>query len=370
MATVNQGRVGFVPKGEYNPSTQYVKFDTVTYGSNTYVAWATVTGVTPGTDETKWKLLVNNNVDIEELKSWLNIINGSDNSAELNPAINNRAINGATATFNNGELLMYGKAAGVRWLLCLGNQDTIRSSTGTFSETVGKGTYIAKIKVRGYKTTEQVASYTYDTFANRTDIKEVFDSAPTENSVNPVTSAGIYNSLLTECLKSSNNVPALADNTDFDSLHDSYTYRVSNNTHANTMLNIPEKVSGKLFVVTSASALRQYQIYITDTSNTRIYFRQYNGNVWSTWKQNITNAEFDSVKNNVSTLSKSLKIKYEYGSWSTFTELFSVYVPTLAGYIRFGFRHYVVEEKNCNCNVRCIYPGDLIFRAVIYTVTK
>lgn len=78
MATVNLGRVGFVPKGEYSASTQYVKFDTVTYGSNTYVAWATVTGVTPGTDETKWKLLVNNNVDIEELKGTLTGIAGLD----------------------------------------------------------------------------------------------------------------------------------------------------------------------------------------------------------------------------------------------------------------------------------------------------
>lgn len=50
MATVNLGRVGFVPKGEYVASTQYTKYDIVTYNGSTYAAWATMTGVTPGTD--------------------------------------------------------------------------------------------------------------------------------------------------------------------------------------------------------------------------------------------------------------------------------------------------------------------------------
>ena len=92
MATVNLGRVGFVPKGEYSASTEYVKFDTVTYGSNTYVAWATVTGVTPGTDDTKWKLLVNNNVDIEELKNITNEITTllSDGKALLSSSLTDK----------------------------------------------------------------------------------------------------------------------------------------------------------------------------------------------------------------------------------------------------------------------------------------
>ena len=45
MATINLGRVGFVPQGEYDPTTPYEKYDTVTYNGNTYVAWAAFSNV-------------------------------------------------------------------------------------------------------------------------------------------------------------------------------------------------------------------------------------------------------------------------------------------------------------------------------------
>lgn len=48
------GRVGFVPRGDYDPETEYHKYDVVIDDGNSYVAKTTVTGVTPGTDETKW----------------------------------------------------------------------------------------------------------------------------------------------------------------------------------------------------------------------------------------------------------------------------------------------------------------------------
>lgn len=38
MASINLGRVGFVPKGEYVPATTYVKYDVVSYNGSNYVA--------------------------------------------------------------------------------------------------------------------------------------------------------------------------------------------------------------------------------------------------------------------------------------------------------------------------------------------
>ena len=38
MATVNLGRVGFVPRGAYNAATAYVKMDIVSYNGSNYAA--------------------------------------------------------------------------------------------------------------------------------------------------------------------------------------------------------------------------------------------------------------------------------------------------------------------------------------------
>ena len=61
MATINLGRVGFVPRGEYSESAQYVKYDLVSYKSSVYCVLASsVTGVTPSDDGTNYLLFVNN----------------------------------------------------------------------------------------------------------------------------------------------------------------------------------------------------------------------------------------------------------------------------------------------------------------------
>lgn len=61
MATKNLGRVGFVPKGEYSASATYNAFDVVSYQGASYVVRVDGTqGVTPGTDATKYLVLVDN----------------------------------------------------------------------------------------------------------------------------------------------------------------------------------------------------------------------------------------------------------------------------------------------------------------------
>ena len=65
MATKNLGRVGFVPKGEYNPRATYNAFDVVSWQGSTYVVRENgVTNVTPGTDANKYMVLVDNSAKL------------------------------------------------------------------------------------------------------------------------------------------------------------------------------------------------------------------------------------------------------------------------------------------------------------------
>lgn len=54
----NAGRVAPIPKGAYSGSTAYEQLDIVTYGGAVYMAKKTSTGITPGTNDECWMLLV------------------------------------------------------------------------------------------------------------------------------------------------------------------------------------------------------------------------------------------------------------------------------------------------------------------------
>lgn len=54
MSAFNLGQAAYVNKGAYNSGTQYAPLNTVFHNGGTWVALTTVTGVTPGSDNTKW----------------------------------------------------------------------------------------------------------------------------------------------------------------------------------------------------------------------------------------------------------------------------------------------------------------------------
>lgn len=54
MATYTLGQAAYVNKGAYNSGTAYAPLNTVYYNGGTWVALVSVTGVTPGSDNTKW----------------------------------------------------------------------------------------------------------------------------------------------------------------------------------------------------------------------------------------------------------------------------------------------------------------------------
>lgn len=65
------GKVGVVPKGEYNEATRYTKLDIVKYDSQSYMALAETIDNLP-TDTEYWQLLVEKGTIIERME----IVNG------------------------------------------------------------------------------------------------------------------------------------------------------------------------------------------------------------------------------------------------------------------------------------------------------
>lgn len=163
------------------------------------------------------------------------------------------------------------------------------------------------------------------------------------------TTGDAVGALRAEMLNISNNVTVLSDGTDFDTLRDPAVYRISNNTHAATMLNIPQKTSGKLIVCTTATALKVYQIYATATTATFMYVRQYDGSAWGAWNRILSSYDLTTINNRLTELEKTIYIKHESGSWANFTELLYICIPTYDGYILYKMRHYVRQDNNCNC---------------------
>jgi hypothetical protein len=68
-ATTNLGRVSIVPKGDYDATVQYSRLDVVKYNRDSYLAKTSVQGVTPGTDATKWMLLVEGAMSVPEAEA-------------------------------------------------------------------------------------------------------------------------------------------------------------------------------------------------------------------------------------------------------------------------------------------------------------
>lgn len=62
MNDVHADLVNFTLQDEYSASTEYHKGNIVPYGSDTYMCLDDCTGVTPGTDGTKWKIVMQGNI--------------------------------------------------------------------------------------------------------------------------------------------------------------------------------------------------------------------------------------------------------------------------------------------------------------------
>jgi hypothetical protein len=155
-----------------------------------------------------------------------------------------------------------------------------------------------------------------------------------------------------------NGSDTIPDNADFNSYKTAGTYKVTNNTHAATMTNIPVKSAGKLIVLELSQTLRAIQIYVLSNTTYPMYTRYYqkttSGESWSEWDSLAKSSVVSSINDRVTEIEgrvKSPKIKYESGSFENglATERISVYIPAKTGYLMYRLYHYIDSSINCDC---------------------
>ena len=62
MAKIDLGRITPTYRGSYETNTSYNELDIVELNGSSYIARKSVTGVTPGTDDTSWGLIANKGI--------------------------------------------------------------------------------------------------------------------------------------------------------------------------------------------------------------------------------------------------------------------------------------------------------------------
>lgn len=78
------GKVMITPKGNYDATVSYSKFDVVYHNGSSYMSLDNgLVGVAPGTDSTKWKLLVQGGLtyNLSNSSGSNLVLSGSDGSA-------------------------------------------------------------------------------------------------------------------------------------------------------------------------------------------------------------------------------------------------------------------------------------------------
>lgn len=142
----------------------------------------------------------------------------------------------------------------------------------------------------------------------------------------------------------------IADNSDLNDITSPNTYKITNNTHAATMSNLPVAIAGKLVVSQLSQAARIEQIYtiVNDSYPVRTYTRYFNGSSWSDWRHLIDNVKFDDAIENLSV--RKMYLQHESGSFASgkATERLNVYLPAASGYILYRLYHFIDENINCN----------------------
>ena len=129
MSETNLGRVSIVPKGAYEAVTEYKRLDLVTYNRNAYQAKVDVTGVTPGTDATKWMLLVEGAMNVEEAEQIISDLQDMITSAEES----------STASTNHpvGDYFIYNDKL-YRTTVAIASGGTITPNTNCVETTIGQ----------------------------------------------------------------------------------------------------------------------------------------------------------------------------------------------------------------------------------------
>lgn len=86
----------------------------------------------------------------------------------------------------------------------------------------------------------------------------------------------------------------IASNSDLNNYRTPGNYKISSYAVASTVSHIPERVAGRLVVMSLTAAARVLQIYIPVTATAKIWARTFNDS-WNEWSRVLTVSDLDSV---------------------------------------------------------------------------
>ena len=350
--------------------------------------------------------ITTNTEDIADLKTQVNTVVGNSDDITITNTISDKDIgNGVTANYTNSKLALYGTSTGTRGYMCLNGQNfAITASGNDFRQTLAPGTYKVNLSQQGgpdgvyrmratpnkFNSGDQFYLYDGDVFHSDVplmvgfwleynvnygtsesptyldisinQIKEkqnklTFDNTPTENSTNPVTSDGIYDAIHSALILDS-TAKTIPDNSDIHS--DTYkipgTYKITSNSHAATVTNLPAAIAGKLAVLETSQANRVIHIYFANSTSTPAptYVEYYDGSTWSEWDLYAKNSQITSLRDRLLPLEKNINVVYSAADMGKAHNPLTVYMPVTDGYIEYRFYHYIDDDitsasYKCDC---------------------
>lgn len=359
---------------DFSASTAYAAGDYVWYNGTLYrFGTGHAAGSWTGTDATA---AVFGN-DLTVLKDSLG---ESVESAAITPNIDTTSI-GVTVKASNNKLVIYGTANATRRYTFLNGQNEFHTTGDALDVTLDGGVYEIEISETGYKTNVPFNA-TYSTFASAFMLTSGAHSFATpvmiglfiSNGTNygtsdnptiisfsakkviakdPIARTDIAE-ILSEIINLSEDVPAVPNNTDYNDLITTGTYRVLNLTNANTMANIPAGIGAhKLVVFKISDGQKIYQILLRSGS-VNIYIRNKDGlSAWTDWR-NITfsNDLVSLISANYNYLSTSLESGTDYdsvgaGSYYCASSTLAnsmVHCPVKVGHRLFVFQTYNASD--------------------------
>ena len=166
-----------------------------------------------------------------------------------------------------------------------------------------------------------------------------YDSVPTNGSTNPVTSDGIYDTLLEYFTLNFRKTTAIANGDDLNNYTTDGNYYSANSTISTSLSHQPTNNPGRLLVMHQYNSQRMLQFWF-DGGDGSIWTRRFTS-AWAVWERVLT-----TIKDQ-----KMINIVYESGSFDSgnATERVLVYVPASTGYIMYRLYHYeIAGETNCN----------------------
>lgn len=113
------------------------------------------------------------------------------------------------------------------------------------------------------------------------------------------------------------NADTIPENADFDNYTTQGNYKVATVAIAKTISNIPDRLSGRLTVISTTESTYLIQKFETNSSTPRIYVRTYMKGTWNAWFRMVLNSEFEELKSNTLKSSNVLITASNYTDYFT-----------------------------------------------------